>query len=406
MAACSKIRTKDDFVKKAIAKHGDLYDYTKTTYTNSKKSISICCLDHGDFTVLPGVHARGYGCPECRLDVGSKDPFLNQMSKIFGAEYDVVDASDLQHVLMNCPEHGRFVRSAAALCRATGCPDADFHSRQWLTKSHELFMEQAKQVHGTSYTYDMTQYSKWNSVITISCPHHGPFRQRAANHLRGHGCPGCRIVDITEARSHDHAWFLDQAKQQYGDTYSYDHANYVRMNLHVTITCKIHGDFHQTPDLFLRGWGCRQCSTRISSLQFSKKACQCLDDIASIDGVYIQHALNGGEVFIPELKQKVDGFAPTTGQVYQFHGDFFHGNPTKYAGDYIHPISKKTMGELYQRTLSQEQRLKDAGYTIDITWENEYDLARFMAKMPEGRRKRNSAAIAADTLVDMKNARR
>jgi very-short-patch-repair endonuclease len=55
----------DDFIQKAIQKHGDKYDYSRVEYINCKNNIIITCKNHGDFYQQPSNHLGGQGCPLC-----------------------------------------------------------------------------------------------------------------------------------------------------------------------------------------------------------------------------------------------------------------------------------------------------------------------------------------------------
>lgn len=57
--------TTDQFILRAKAVHGDLYDYSKTTYETSLKKVNVRCKTHGHFEVDPRKHFKGYGCPIC-----------------------------------------------------------------------------------------------------------------------------------------------------------------------------------------------------------------------------------------------------------------------------------------------------------------------------------------------------
>ena len=57
---------------------------------------------------------------------------------------------------------------------------------------------------------------------------------------------------------------------------------------------------------------------------FSKISMNWLKWISDTQGVYIQHALNGGEYNIPNVG-KVDGFCKATNTIYEFQGCFWHG---------------------------------------------------------------------------------
>ena len=52
--------------------------------------------------------------------------------------------------------------------------------------------------------------------------------------------------------------FIDEAKEKHGDTYDYSKVVYIKCDKKVTIICKEHGEFEQTPTNHLTG-GCEQC---------------------------------------------------------------------------------------------------------------------------------------------------
>jgi hypothetical protein len=69
---------------------------------------------------------------------------------------------------------------------------------------------------------------------------------------------------------------------------------------------------------------------------------------------------------------KLDGYDSKTNTVYEFNGDYWHGNPKKYNWNDINKINKKTFLELYLDTLNKEQLLINAGYNIISIWESDY----------------------------------
>ena len=50
-----------------------------------------------------------------------------------------------------------------------------------------------------------------------------------------------------------------------------------------------------------------------------------------------------------------------------------HGNPKLYNKDFINPIIKKTMGELYDKTCAIEKIIQNKGYNLVVMWEDEWD---------------------------------
>ena len=45
------------------------------------------------------------------------------------------------------------------------------------------------------------------------------------------------------------------------------------------------------------------------------------------DNIYIQHAINDKEYLIEGTRYHADGFCKDTNTIYEFHGDYWHGNP-------------------------------------------------------------------------------
>lgn len=104
----------------------------------------------------------------------------------------------------------------------------------------------------------------------------------------------------------------------------------------------------------------------------SKGQIEWLNFIQIKDGIIIQHAENIGEFIISNTNYKADGYCKETNTIYEYHGDFWHGNPNKYVLTDINPISKKTFGELYQKTLEREQQIRDLGFNLITIWESDW----------------------------------
>jgi ribosomal protein S18 len=106
-----------------------------------------------------------------------------------------------------------------------------------------------------------------------------------------------------------------------------------------------------------------------SPSSYSRKS---IDWLNSLQIPNIQHAKQDGEFTIPNIG-KVDGYCKETNTVYEFHGDFWHGNPSIFNSNDIHPIIKKTFGELYHNTITREEHIIRLGYTLVVMWECEYN---------------------------------
>lgn len=109
-------------------------------------------------------------------------------------------------------------------------------------------------------------------------------------------------------------------------------------------------------------------------VSYSKKAINWLTQIEQLSNIKIQHAEQGGEYTIPGTTLKVDGFCKETNTVYEFYGDIFHGNPTRYKPEQqCNPYTTKTAKDLHMRTLEKEKQIIDREYTLITIWEYDYD---------------------------------
>ena len=79
------------------------------------------------------------------------------------------------------------------------------------------------------------------------------------------------------------------------------------------------------------------------------------------------------EYYIKELKTRVDGFDPKTNTVYEFLGDYWHGNPEKYSPEKINPNTKKPFGKLHKKTLDRLRLLEKVGFKVIYIWENDFN---------------------------------
>lgn len=68
--------------------------------------------------------------------------------------------------------------------------------------------------------------------------------------------------------------FIAKAREVHGERYGYSSVEYVRALEKVTIICKVHGGFKQTPNNHLRGKGCRACnnSALVDTKEFIRRS--------------------------------------------------------------------------------------------------------------------------------------
>lgn len=198
-AAKQRMSTKEQFIAKAIELYGEFYDYSKVQYNGNKTPVCIVCPVHGEFWQKPNGHLSGHKCPRCSNEnkitrqCNSTDWFIEKAMLVHGDKYDYskTEYKGTQNsVLITCLKHGDFQQTAYTHLRGSGCPLCAIEEGR--TSLHE-FIGRANSVHGGKYDYSLVQFNNLHDKVSIICPIHGEFRQGAAEHLYGQGCPRCGV---------------------------------------------------------------------------------------------------------------------------------------------------------------------------------------------------------------------
>lgn len=253
----------DTFLSKAKQIHGDKYGYDKVVFVNNYTPVEILCKKCNTYYLQKPIHhASGSGHKPCTLFVNTKttEQFINEAKAIHGDRYDYskVDYVNAEKkVIIICPDHGEFLQTPHSHlkgCRCHTC--ARLSHKDKVSRSHDEFIKLAKEVHGDKYDYSKTKYTTTYNMVTITCPVHGDFEQRADGHLK-YGCQKCAVESIT----YDTETFIKKAKLRHGNKYNYSKTNYTYSKCHVIITCPKHGDFKQIANEHLCRTGCPVCSS-------------------------------------------------------------------------------------------------------------------------------------------------
>lgn len=122
----SAVLTTVEFIKRSKKVHGDKYDYSKVEYKNSKEKVCIICPEHGKFFQVPSSHIQGNGCSKCSgLKKLTVDEFIEKAKRVHGQLYDYskVDYKNSKtHVEIFCKIHGYFSQAPGNHLLGSGCP--------------------------------------------------------------------------------------------------------------------------------------------------------------------------------------------------------------------------------------------------------------------------------------------
>lgn len=137
-------------------------------------------------------------------------------------------------------------------------------------KTNEQFIKECIEVHGNKYDYSETFYTGAHNVITIICPIHGSFQQKAYSHVQGCGCLECAGVKKLTTKE-----FIEKSQKVHGNKFDYSEVDYQGNKLKVKIKCKKCGHiFEQQAQSHMKGFGCPFCSNNNKSTtkEFIEKA--------------------------------------------------------------------------------------------------------------------------------------
>ena len=198
-------QTKEEFITKARAVHGDRYNYDKVVYINAHMPVIIICPKHGPFPQMPYKHSHGQGCYKCakgknaKAQTMTKEEFIAKARAVHGDKYcyDKVEyINNHTPVIITCPKHGDFLQMPYKHLDGQGCSECA--GKKKITK--EGFIKRAKKKHCDKYDYSLIDYIKNNRTnVKIKCNTCGcVFEQRIDHHLNGHGCPECNKSHLEE----------------------------------------------------------------------------------------------------------------------------------------------------------------------------------------------------------------
>jgi len=136
------------------------------------------------------------------------------------------------------------------------------------------FIQNAINIHGNKYNYSKVNYINNKTLIIIICREHGEFTQRPFNHLKGHECKKCTIINSLSSQISNIKKFIYKANKIHNNCYDYSKVIYVNCNSKIKIICKQHGEFLQTPGGHINGRGCQKCegNKKLNTSEFIKRS--------------------------------------------------------------------------------------------------------------------------------------
>lgn len=182
----------EEFIQRSKECHGDKYDYSKVSFLTTTDTVEIICPDHGIFLQEPASHMRNHGCRNCGNEsrLITFENFLKRAIAEHGDTYiykkEKWDGG--QKTVIECQIHGDFTQNWFNHVKGNGCHECSVDE---MRMDLSTFIERANHVHSGKYSYEKVEFENTRDKVTIICNDHGDFSQAVNNHLGGNRCPGC-----------------------------------------------------------------------------------------------------------------------------------------------------------------------------------------------------------------------
>ena len=422
--------SRDELISFFNEANNNKYEYSRMVedYVNNHTKMTVTCREHGDFRITPANHKKGVGCPYCGRKIVeasrqiSQEDFIKACNIKHNFIYDyslTVYTNCKNKIVVICKHHGQFEVEADSHKCGAGCKKCSTEKTHEQQKtSIEDFMSKAFKLFGDKFDYSRVHetYDCISSKINIKCNTHNIwFYQNAYSHFKNIcGCSECQElfqlsnVDkrIEERSSNNIPWFLyllqdGSLRTIKGVWGSQKYPNIENHKKYVEYLGKIKGytnlkdwynigiiDFEENYGSQLLGryydwryfkllktvypdynWN----KSKFKKIGYSYGQVQWLEFI-KVSTPDIRHILNhdDGEYRIPKSKYKADGFSHKESCIYEYNGDYYHGNIAIYNPDEMNLVCKKTFGELYQNTQIKQNRCKELGYNYYSIWESDW----------------------------------
>jgi hypothetical protein len=255
-----------EMVQRCDAVHNGKYTYDESTYVGTMKKMRCICPEHGEFWMTASNHIQGKRCPACSgVKRLDRGEFIRRAVEVHGDKYDY------SMVVFTGLNH-----NVTIICPVHGPfqqkAASHVNARAGCLKcsgsmksTTEEFIEKSIAAHGSKYDYSKVEYKGRAKKVCVICPIHGEFMTIPADHAKGK-C-GCPKCHNMYVTTEE---FIEKARKVHGDKFDYSQVVYVAAQKHVTIICPKHGPFRQTPTNHLNKRGCSLCRYEKSARKLSR----------------------------------------------------------------------------------------------------------------------------------------
>ena len=267
--------TKEAFLIRALATHGNRYEYPNPDFNGMDSNVTIFCKTHNNLFVQNALsHVNGTRCMQCSLDDRAAnmrkttDQFIADAIKVHGDKYGYTRTDykgcdkevDIDCKICNKP----FRQIARNHLHGRGCSNCN----GGVFKGLDKFIEDARKIHNDQYGYDQVDYKGFDTPVKIQhfeCKQY--FWQKPSIHNRGSGCTICYKHELKTTED-----FIEAAKLIHGNKYGYHVSDYQGSDKDIDIWCYVcNKTFTQRASHHTNGHGCPGCCFKDMNLKTTQQ---------------------------------------------------------------------------------------------------------------------------------------
>jgi hypothetical protein len=342
----SKVKLTYEYVKEYFEKYG--YTLISTEYINCMEKLEYLCPKGHLAAMKFNSFQQGKRCPKC---AGNMKKTIEEVKGIFESRKYELLSTEYKNVStklkVSCPEgHETFI-VLDSFNNGHGCAICAGNAKPTIQYVKEYFEKEG-------YTLLSTKYVNSRSKLKYRCPegHEGTINFMCFK--QGIRCPKCSS-NAKKSLGHIQKEFGKEGYALLSTEYKNAHVKleYICPEGHLGSMC--YNNFQQ-------GYRCPLCySGRVSKIS------QVWLDSLNIPGLEREYSIRIGK-----RSFSVDGYDPLTNTIYEFLGNYWHGNPEMYNANGINPSCGKTYGQLYKETFERLVALEANGYNVTYIWESDF----------------------------------
>ena len=269
------------FLNNSKNKFGDKYEFPfiENEYVTSHSKITIKCKDCGNIfnkIALDHLTSSNGGCKNCRLIAKTElieyDDLKNEIKGNDIKPFNGFKNIKKDNVIAICPIHGEYTAKLKSVlknkykCKICALiNDNKSNKKISRDKANAILQDLCKD----NISYNIEEYNGTQCKMAFTCLKcNNSFKRKYNNFLLNNKCPFCYKQEYIDKKIKSTEKYIEEAKNIYGDKYSYENTLYTASKNKVLVTCNECGKtFEIEANSHLKGHGCPYHNFNSSSIE-------------------------------------------------------------------------------------------------------------------------------------------